>query len=90
MEIDRMSGGNSLAWRAFPWDDNTRTKVTDDDRLIEALEGGRIEYKEALKRSGLTKSTFYRVYDRLEKKGILRREGNVYFLASSDEENGNY
>lgn len=89
LEIDRMSGGNSFAWRAIPWQDYTSSgKVTDEDRLIGALESGAIPAADAIKKSGLSKATFYRVYDRLEKKRIVKRNANIYFLVSdANDEN---
>jgi hypothetical protein len=85
MEIERNCGGNSFAWRAIPWNDHTSGKVTDEDRLIGALESGPIAAGDAIKKSGLPKATFYRVYDRLEKKRIVTRNGNVYYLVDADE-----
>lgn len=84
VEIERLSGNESLSWTAVPWEDHTKTKVSDEDKVIRALERGGCEYKEVCERSRISKSTFYRVFGQLEKKGLVRRSGNVYFLADSE------
>jgi len=85
MEIERTSGGNSFAWRAVPWEDRTSGKASDEDRLIAALDQAGCSYSDALKRSGLSKSTFYRTYDKLEKNGLAHRIGNIYYLKTDQE-----
>ena len=89
LELFRMGGENAMLWRAEPWVDRTTTTVNGDDQLLEALEdGNRLEFKDALSRSGLSRSGFYRTFDKLEKKGLVGRVGNVYFLASQEGKNG--
>jgi hypothetical protein len=91
VEIDRMSGGNSFLWKAIPWEDVTRVngkRLTNEDRLLTALENGRLEFRDALAKSGLKRATFFRTYDKLEEKGRVKRVGNVYFLPDIEGENG--
>jgi hypothetical protein len=93
VEIDRMSGGNSFLWKAVPWQNITGTpggKLSNEDKLISALEGGGLQYREAMEKSGLPKSTFHYTFNKLEKKGIIKRSGNVYFLPGNADENGYY
>ena len=68
-EIERMSGANSLAWCATPWDDPGRMmKLSNADKLIQVLEDGPLEFKEAQKRSGLVPSSFYDAFSENWKK----------------------
>jgi hypothetical protein len=85
-ELFRLGGENAMLWRAEPWQDHTKSRLTSEDRLVRALEEGRCNYTEAMQRSGLSKNTFYEAFKRLERKGAVRKAGNLYFLASEEDE----
>jgi hypothetical protein len=82
MEIQKLN-----PWQFVPWEDAGSAKLSNADRLIAALEDGKIDFRTALKKSGLSSSTFYRTFDKLEEKGRVKRIGNVYFLADDEAQN---
>jgi archaellum biogenesis ATPase FlaH len=85
MEVQKLD-----PWQFVPWEDiagNHGGKLTNEDRLLGALEGGRLKFRDALERSGLKSATFYRTFDKLEDKGRVKRIGNVYCLADDEGEN---
>lgn len=79
LEIERLSGNNSLLWTARPWQDHTGD-VSDDQRLLDALGQGSGGWQEVSKRAGMSKSAFFRAFPKLEKSGLATKVGNVYYL----------
>jgi len=68
-----------------PWQERTRTKVSDEDRVIAALQRGPMRSKELLNKTGLSKSTLYRILGKLQDNEIVTKQGSLYMMKSSSK-----
>ncbi len=88
MELFRMSGENSMLWTAEPWAD-TPSAAADEtlDRILSGLRkdpnaGWKVAAIEDA--SGVRKSAIYQKLGAAVHRGIVRKEGNVFFIADGD------
>ncbi len=86
MELDRMSGIDSSGWSAIEWEGHTSVDVGIDQKILQALQDqGGLSYKEICDRAEIKKDSFYRAYEKLYKKGLVTKRGNVYYMCGVEE-----
>ncbi|NWG14073.1 MAG: AAA family ATPase [Acidobacteria bacterium] len=85
MELERLSSTDSLAWRLVPWQERIRTKVSNEDRLIAALQQGPMRVKDLLDKTGLRKSSIYRILGKLLDNEIVTKQDSLYMMKSSSK-----
>lgn len=82
LEIDRMSGVNSLDWKGIPWmSDRSNSVETKREVIIDVLREGEAEWGELLEKTGLPRETLRRNCNKLIETRRIFKKGNVYRIA---------
>lgn len=80
MELYRMEGINTMLWEAQKWEDNKSTRLSAEDKILEALQDGGMAAHDISKKTFVSRQHVYKVLSHLEKLEKVKNVGNVYYL----------